>query len=160
MKLLILKNINKKHFPVNTVAWMSTLSWPFALTSSYMGFPCGSAGKESACRRPGFAPWVGKKHWRREGLPTPVFWPGELQGLWSPEVAKSQTRLIDFHFHPTWKYLSTRSPCLTIHLTSACYQGSPLCSSPPTLVLPTLWDAPSSEFAPRMRKSWSPFLRT
>ena len=29
------------------------------------------------CRRPGFSPWVGKIPWRRERLPTPVFWPGE-----------------------------------------------------------------------------------
>ena len=36
------------------------------------------------CRRPGFDPWVGKIPWRREGLPTPVFWPGEFQGLYSP----------------------------------------------------------------------------
>ena len=25
--------------------------------------------------------WVGKIPWRRERLPTPVFWPGEFQGL-------------------------------------------------------------------------------
>ena len=25
-------------------------------------------------------PWVGKIPWRRERLPTPVFWPGELHG--------------------------------------------------------------------------------
>ena len=34
-------------------------------------------------RRPGFNPWVGKIPWRRERLPTPVFWPGEFQGLHS-----------------------------------------------------------------------------
>ena len=45
-----------------------------------MGFPGGSAGKESA----GFDPWVGKIPWRRESLPTPVFWPGESHGLDSP----------------------------------------------------------------------------
>jgi len=28
--------------------------------------------------------WVGKIPWRREGLPTPVFWPGEFHGLYSP----------------------------------------------------------------------------
>ena len=33
------------------------------------------------CRRPGFDPWVGKIPWRRERLPTPVFWPGEFHGL-------------------------------------------------------------------------------
>ena len=30
--------------------------------------------------RPGFDPWVGKIPWRRESLPTPVFWPGEFHG--------------------------------------------------------------------------------
>ena len=28
--------------------------------------------------------WVGKIPWRREMLPTPVFWPGEFHGLYSP----------------------------------------------------------------------------
>ena len=36
------------------------------------------------CRRPGFDPWVGKVPWRRERLPTPVFWPGEFHGLYGP----------------------------------------------------------------------------
>ena len=34
--------------------------------------------------RPGFDPWGGKIPWRRERLPTPVFWLGESQGLYSP----------------------------------------------------------------------------
>ena len=29
-------------------------------------------------------PWVGKIAWRKERLPTPVFWPGEFHGLYSP----------------------------------------------------------------------------
>ena len=89
-----------------------------------MGFPCGSAGKESPCNAgdPGSIPgsgrstgegigyplqysraslvaqlvkslsamqetwetWVGKIPWRRERLSTPVFWPGEFHGLYSP----------------------------------------------------------------------------
>ena len=32
----------------------------------------------------GFDPWVGKIPWRKENLPTPVFWPGEIHGLYSP----------------------------------------------------------------------------
>ena len=40
------------------------------------------------CRRPGFDPWVGRICWRRERLPTPVFWPGELNGLYSPRGCK------------------------------------------------------------------------
>ena len=41
--------------------------------------------------------WVGKIPWRRERLPTPVFWPGEFHGLrirhdWA-------TFTFTFHFH-------------------------------------------------------------
>ena len=36
------------------------------------------------CRRPEFDPCVGKIPWRRERLPTPVFWAGEFHGLYSP----------------------------------------------------------------------------
>ena len=45
------------------------------------------------CWRPGFDPWVGKIPWWRERLSTPVFWPGEFHGLYSPWVAKSWTQL-------------------------------------------------------------------
>ena len=41
--------------------------------------------------------WIGKIPWRRERLPTPVFWPGEFHAVHG--VTKSQTRLSDFHFH-------------------------------------------------------------
>ena len=38
--------------------------------------------------------------WRREWLPTPVFWPGKFHGLYIVRgVAKSPTRLSDFRFH-------------------------------------------------------------
>ena len=33
-----------------------------------------------AVGRPGAENWVGKVPWRRERLPTPVFWPGEFHG--------------------------------------------------------------------------------
>ena len=46
------------------------------------GFPCGSAGI------PGFDPSVGKIPWRRERLLTPVFWPREFHGLYSPLGSK------------------------------------------------------------------------
>ena len=38
--------------------------------------------------RPGFYLWVGKSSWRRDHLPTPVFWPGEFHGLSSPRGRK------------------------------------------------------------------------
>ena len=41
--------------------------------------------------------------WRRERLPTPVFWPEEFHGLYSPWGCKELDRLSDFHsfIHPT-----------------------------------------------------------
>ena len=52
----------------------------------FLGFPGGSAGKESACKAGdlGSMPGAGKIPWRRERLCTPVFWPGEFHGLYSP----------------------------------------------------------------------------
>ena len=50
-----------------------------------MGFPGSSAGKEFACsaRDPSSIPGSGRFPWRRDKLPTPVFWPGEFHGLYS-----------------------------------------------------------------------------
>ena len=121
-----------------------------------MGFPGGSAGKESACNagdpssipglgrsagegiathssllglfwwlswlrihpqcgRPGFDLCGGKIPWRRERLPTPVFWPGGFHGL-CHGVTKSQTQLSNFHFQSPGfitvnKHLPTPTPC-------------------------------------------------
>ena len=63
-----------------------------------LGFPCCSAGKESACHVGdlGLVPGLGRSPWRRERLPNPVFWPGEVHG-----AAKSWTQLNDFRFHFT-----------------------------------------------------------
>ena len=38
--------------------------------------------------RPGLNPWVGNILWRRERLPSPVFWPREFHGLYSPRGHK------------------------------------------------------------------------
>ena len=49
-------------------------------------FLCGSDGKEPACNAGdlGLIPGSGRSPWRRKRLPTPVFWPGEFHGLYSP----------------------------------------------------------------------------
>ena len=51
-----------------------------------MGFPGGSAGKEFACKPRDLdsTTGLGRSPWRRERLPTPVFWPGEFHGLYGP----------------------------------------------------------------------------
>ena len=49
------------------------------------GFPVGSAGKESATLWDTWVQPLGwEDPWRREWLHTPVFWPGEFHGLYSP----------------------------------------------------------------------------
>ena len=48
------------------------------------------------CGRAGFNPWVGKILWRRERLLTPVFWPREFHGMYSPWGHK-ESETTDFH---------------------------------------------------------------
>ena len=66
----------------------------------FLGSPVAQLVKNCLqCGRCGFDPWVGKIPWRRERLPTPVFWPGEFHGLYIVHgVAKSGTRLSDLHY--------------------------------------------------------------
>ena len=47
-----------------------------------------------------FDPWVGKISWRREWLPTPVFWPREAHRLYSPWGHKEldMTEQLSLHF--------------------------------------------------------------
>ena len=43
--------------------------------------------------------WVGKIPWRRERLPTPVFWPRVFRGLYSPWGCKESDTTERLHFH-------------------------------------------------------------
>ena len=61
----------------------------------YMGFPSGSDVKESTCN---VGDLGSEDPWRRERLPTPVYWPGEFNGLYSPQDHKESTQLSNFHF--------------------------------------------------------------
>ena len=51
-----------------------------------LGFPCGSAGKESTCSEGDLdsIPGLGRSPGEGKGLPTSFFWPGEFHGLYSP----------------------------------------------------------------------------
>ena len=64
--------------------------------------------------RTGFNPWVGKIPWRREKLPTPVFWPGEFHGLYSPWGCKEWTQLREFHTHLLTQFHSVAQSCPTL----------------------------------------------
>ena len=63
---------------------------------------------------PGFNPRVGKIHWRRKRLPTPVFWPGEFQGLYSPWGHKksNMAECLSFSFSLPHTYID--SPIINI----------------------------------------------
>ena len=69
-------------------------------TPVFLGFPFGSAGKESACNVGdlGSIPGSGRSPWRRERLLTPVFWPGEFHGLYSPWGLQRVGYDFSFHF--------------------------------------------------------------
>ena len=55
-------------------------------TPVFLGFPYGSAGKESACNMGdlGLIPGLGRSPGEGKGYPPPVFRPGEFHGLFSP----------------------------------------------------------------------------
>ena len=69
---------------IMVIFWPHLLSY-LAAAFVILGFPCGSAGKESTCNMGdlGLIPGLGRFPWRRERLPTPVFWPREFHGLYS-----------------------------------------------------------------------------
>ena len=88
--------------PVQGILQARTMEWvamPSSRTSPLRGielpslsspalagthFPCGSAGKESTCDAGNLGSILGLGRSPGEGLLTPVFWPGELHGLYSP----------------------------------------------------------------------------
>ena len=109
------------------------------LTATILGFPCGSAGKESACNggRPGFNPWVGKTHWRRERLPTPVLWHGEFHGLyslWSHKESDTTELLSQCH------YFAYFSMCSRLRKRRGCYTLWSPPETPPTTTFWLIWD--------------------
>ena len=69
-------------------SWVGKISWRSdkPLTLVFLGFPGGSAGKESTCNAQdlGSIPGLGRFPWKRERLPASVFWPGEFHGLCNP----------------------------------------------------------------------------
>ena len=72
--------------PVRFLRQQDPLEKGWATHSSILGLPLWLSWLRIClqCRRPGLDPWVGKFPWRRERLPTPVFWPREFHGLYSP----------------------------------------------------------------------------
>ena len=64
--------------------WLVKLKFPFILFLLLVNdFPCGSAGKESACNVGdlGQIPGLGRCPGKGKRIPTPISWPGEFHGL-------------------------------------------------------------------------------
>ena len=78
--------------------------------------------------RPELDPWAGKIPWRREWLPTPIFWPGEFHGLRSP-VGYSlwgckeldTTEWLTLYF----SYFSFMAYYRVLKIVPLCYTGGP-----------------------------------
>ena len=66
-------------------SWVGKICWrrDGLPASVFLGFPGGSAGKESPCYVGdlGLIPGLGRSPGEGKGYPTPVFWPGEFHGL-------------------------------------------------------------------------------
>ena len=67
-------------------SWVGKICWrrDRLPTPVFLGFPCGSSGKESACDAEdlGSIPGLGRSPGERKGYP--LQWPGEFHGLYSP----------------------------------------------------------------------------
>ena len=68
--------------PVWFLGWENPLESGWTTHSGILGLPLWLSWSRIRlqCRRPGFDPWVGKISWRKERLPTPVFWPRKFHG--------------------------------------------------------------------------------
>ena len=75
-----------QEIPVRSLGWEYLLRKGQATHSSILGFSLWLIWYRILlqCRRPGFDPWVGKIPWRRQKVPTPVFWPAKFHGVYSP----------------------------------------------------------------------------
>ena len=67
---------------------------------SFLGFACGSAGKESTCNAGdlGSIPWLGRSPGEGKGYPLQYSGLADSMDCIAHGVAKSQTQLSDFHF--------------------------------------------------------------
>ena len=91
-----------QEIPVGFLAQEDLLEKGQAIHSGILGLPLWLSWYRICLQsgRPGFDPWVGMIPWRRERLPTPGFWPGELHGLYSPWGYKEldMTEGLSLHF--------------------------------------------------------------
>jgi len=66
------------------LAWVRKIHWrrDRLPTPVFLGFPCGSTGKQSTCNAGGLGliPGLGRSPGEGKGYPSPVFWPENSKG--------------------------------------------------------------------------------
>ena len=84
-------------------SWIGEIRWRRERlpTPVLLGFPCGSAGKESTCNVEdlGLIPGLGRSPGEGKGYPLQYSGLENSMDCIVHGVTKSQTRLSDFHFH-------------------------------------------------------------
>ena len=85
---------------VQSLGWEDPLEKGWATHSVFLGFPCGSADKESACNAGDLSliPGLGRSPGEGKGFPLQYSGLENSMGCIVHEVAKSQTQLSKFHF--------------------------------------------------------------
>ena len=85
-------------------SWVRKIRWrrDSLPTTVFSSFPCGSAGKESACNAGdlGSIPGLGRSPRKGKGYPLQYSGLENSMACIVCGVAKSRTQLSDFHFHP------------------------------------------------------------
>ena len=91
-------------------SWVEKICWrrDRLPTPLFLGFPCGSAGKESACNAGdlGSLPGLGRSPGEGKGYPLQYSGLENSMDCIVHGVTKSRTRLRDVHFHNYLDYLS------------------------------------------------------
>ena len=87
--------------PFNSWVWKICWKWDRLPTPLFLGFPCGSAGKESTCNVGdlGSIPGLGISSGEGKGYPLPYSGLEDSMDCRVHGVTKSRTQLSDFHFH-------------------------------------------------------------
>ena len=86
--------------PVQFLGWEDPLAKDRLPTPVFLGFPCGSAGKKSACnaRDLGLIPGLGRSPGEGKGYPLQYSGLENFTDCIVLGVTRSRTRLSDFHF--------------------------------------------------------------
>ena len=74
-----------------------------------------------AMQETGFNPWVGKIPWRRERLPTSIFWPGEFHGLYRPLGHKESDITEQLSYYLSYTYIRASQVALVVKQPICCY---------------------------------------